>query len=133
MNQEYLSRLPAISTTVELSECIPAASYDSWHHYQWVGTYEDVIPAWVAKEPTTRYVMYSQKAYSKFKNELSVFLSGNPTTAGVEQWLESKKEANSKRGKHITCCFVLVCLHQRPNTRVAKYSDLCQVGNTNQI
>ena len=78
--------------------CVPQAVFDSWRHYQWIGSPLD-IPNWARMQAFTTpgYSLYDLK---ELKSELDAFTAPAPdgTTKSFEQivaFFDGKREANA--------------------------------------
>ncbi|KAK4690670.1 hypothetical protein P7C71_g6172, partial [Lecanoromycetidae sp. Uapishka_2] len=87
-----------LSSVPSLSECIPAAQYDSWPQYLWVGDFDaDNVPSWAVKEYSKRHtIVYSSKALTTFIKDLEEFFTADPTTQELAEWLELKAAASTE-------------------------------------
>ena len=104
-------------------ECVPHVWYDSWHHYQWVGTYEEP-PVWAKTYPNGQHRRYSRARMSKMiETVMNSSLTSTSTEEEVEAFFEpyiAENNAYMEKLQHIESWWMTHKMFVKSNTATLK-------------
>ena len=81
----------------KICECIPKVWYDGWHHYQWVGDYEEP-PVWAKTYPNGQHNRFSKVRFRQMEQKVRESpLTPTSTEEEIEAWFAPHLAENIAR------------------------------------